>query len=480
MVEIKKRAIQAKWVIGLILILQISLVNPSAAQSKSGNNISHLGRWLGFFMYYSGYQPSDAFNLQLLTDAFGLNLVNQASFNPELNYLLDEFQHQYFLHIYPVPVYNIQKNTFDRLNQISLEWHDPVNAPALNLFIYLDTLSSDQFRISLNLYTVQDTFNLAVINNLMNQTLKDQSFTELSQTIEPVNSAIMKGLEALKQSIGKTLLPDFMVAYQGQYFSQGQTIEVWQDEPVIEFTAINHHLEPVYAGWQGSGLTANGASAFFQPLSLGETPIKIFRGNDTLRLKVFTKPDQGIPSLKEVLQVMLMEALKEKKQSTTSELVALRKDSMQLSQDENQQQQVLNGLNPVFGQNNTLQFIRLDNTKGSRILSAGEVEDLKKHPEKGKLLDIFIQTYRNLYQINQHVLLEELLRAAINDPKVFNNLLDNLVKNSGRLLARFILKYPDPAQKAAVKKIITDYINQNIIVSIHETNQNTPVGPVTD
>ena len=461
----------------------------------SKGKTSHILRWIGFFMTYSGYEPSESFNLQALLGNLGGEVFKGASFNYEMTMMLEQFQQDHFLTIYPVPVYNIDNNTFNRFNQLSLQFAEPRNTPYANLYIYLDTLSGGQFKISFTLNHYKKEEDYSAISQVMNSELQGKTFNKTGESVGPVNNAIAKGLELLGQQVGERYFPNLAVMHRGKLYSANQSLELWEGEMPVILKAVDQNRNSIYAGWAGPNVESMGDSAIFLtdipgPYNLGvyrtyDAPDpddynKTIRKTDSIVLHVMVKPGTGIPDIRDILRTIVMEVLREKQESTTKTLIALREDSAELINEQDQQQGVIQALNPVFDEELKLQFIRIDNSLESRNLSQKEVEWIKEDPERAKMLDIFIKAYKVAFRINQQILLQEFLTAAINDKEKFRELLDNLVENSGRLLAGFVVNNLSKDQKAEMKAIVIDYINKNIILTINETNNNNPDQPVTD
>ena len=95
-----------------------------------------------------------------------------------------------------------------------------------------------------------------------------------------------------------------------------------------------------------------------------------------------------------------------------------------------------------------------------------KVGELKKVEKYKKWMDATRTMNNKRIAIWKQLEIERFLLSIINDPNAFDVFLDNLILNSGRLLAVFILNNPTNENRLKAKEIIVDYINAQIANSI--------------
>ncbi len=446
----------------MLLFILFGVNGATIAQTteQQGKKVSHIGRWVGFFMVYSGYEFSDQFNLEKLAGPIAGELLQDASFNPELIYMLDQFQQDHFLTIYPVPVYNgPDKAVINRLNEVSLQFHDPRNDPYLNLFIYLDTLSGRQFKLSLAFHSPVDQIGLPEINAAANQRLQGVVFNTMQESTAKTNEVIAWALGEIAKKAGDTFHPPFYVQYKDNVYRNGNIIEVWQDERT-EFQAfkkINGSYQSTYSGWRGEYLTGNGAYAWYEPTEPGQLPIMVIHETDTLRLQVLAKAGTGVPDLKEIVRSLLKEALAAKRQQLQGSLDSLRNDSTSIETTLGQQIARLEKGN-----------VAMEDDGGQMKMLFDQpvvIEDsalFKRSAEREKGFEL-IRKRKNVFnQIISKVNIEAFIDLAVDDPEKLKLLTDDLLSNSGTLLAQLLVGKDNQGDRAQAMDIVFRYVNQNI------------------
>ncbi len=241
----------------------------------------------------------------------------------------------------------------------------------------------------------------------------------------------------------------------------------------------------MYAGWSGPNVQSIGDSAFYNTTVPGAYTLGVHRtykapdpnnANETIQqtdsivVKVVVKPGTGVPDIKDALAALVREVFTEKQESVTDSLVALRGDSAEVVDEVEQFAMVINSRESfdVFeggGSGEYSQTIHSDEAD-IYVLSADELNKLKQVDKYKKWMDATRTMNNKRIAIWKQLEIERFLLSIINDPNAFNVFLDNLILNSGRLLAVFILNNPTNENRLKAKEIIVDYINAQIENSI--------------
>ena len=284
------------------------------------------------------------------------------------------------------------------------------------------------------------------------------------------------------QQIGERYFPALSIFHRDRYYGHDQLLELWQDEGPIRLNAVDKNQNPVYAGWIGPNVESMGDSAFYNtttpgPYTLGvhrtyqapdpDNPGQTMQQTDSIVVKVVVKPGTGVPDIKDALAALVREVFREKQESITDSLVALRGDSTEVVEEvlayENSRTSAL----PVFPVENkgdgeiASSFFLEENpepqTQGDYTF--GDVYEMENNKE---YIDAKLKSFNNFLVLARLFQIEQFLYRIIEDPENLDLFLDQLLLNSGTILAQFTLNALSGNERQQIKTMIANYINQQI------------------
>lgn len=273
-----------------------------------------------------------------------------------------------------------------------------------------------------------------------------------------IRQGLIAGTSSLTADFEENFLPDLMVSHKGDYYKDGEVIEVpAQPNTWIELTAIGKDGNPRNnAQWSfapadsvSARAAVDGAYLRFPGWHAGYYTIALRAGSNraTITLKV--------TNLRQMVKQILVELLTSKKQESLDTLAALRKNSE--SNAENLANYIAwiergnfpmepgGTLSPMFAtplvRSDSIAFLSDQDNRNS-------FNALKK---KKKLRDA----------IRRKMNVTAFVDLVVDNPHRVNDLLEELLRNSGVLLAQLLLG-KDSNGPASARNIIIEFLNDNL------------------
>jgi hypothetical protein len=183
--------------------------------------------------------------------------------------------------------------------------------------------------------------------------------------------------------------------------------------------------------------------------------------------------NQDSIALNSLLKKLIIEALSEKRKKATDTLPKLRQDSTVNARN-------INGLITELEKNN----FPLENTAAtptplfaSPVVLTDSTEFLKSHDRYQSFEEL--RRRKRIHRAMRHALNVAALADLITkDQNRLNTLLDDLVKNSGKLIASLILGKDSQGQEDIARSIVIDYLNKNLERLTGETPNNAQEAPL--
>ncbi len=390
--------------------------------------------------------------------------------NPFLSIMLESFRRNTFIHVYPIPIIKRDEAIFERLNQLMMGWNKPASptsgpmlSPYLLLFVYMDPEPGGKFSIKFQIIPSENMGGIetAVVAEMNRQ--MTESYASVGESKQKVNTVIGQALHQLEQKVKGQYIPDITIWHDGTPYGTGQGIELWEGageaelyaaEKVEQGDGFTYQITPGI--WSGTNVRSTGNYAYYTTAP-GTFPL-IFTSTDNkkVELTVRVKPGTGVPSLRSVLKALLKEALEMKRQQIQDSITSIRRDSVSNVSDLGRQIALLERGNLTMesgGQYVSVFETPITLTDSSLFASSNDRREGFRLLRKRKKLINDILTKANI---------NAFIDLVFDDPAKLDALKDDLMTQSGRLLARLIQGKDSEGNKKEMLDIIIDYLNQNI------------------
>jgi hypothetical protein len=447
------------------------------------NTLKKILHWVSVFTMYSSVDITDKVDLQEYAKA--ADLLQSFVQNPELSMRLNAFRKATFVNVYPKGLLNGEEWILKKLNEISDAQYSSLNPPNVTLEVWFTPGPSvENYTVTALFKTTEDKLRAAVlkVNLALSSALLGKTFAQPRMAKADVNAAIFAALDALQTAIGNTFEPNIAIHYNDVTYLNNQTIEVWQKaNEGITLQAVDKDNVLLTGSLTWTGVVGSGNTVKFPIGKVGLERISLKRGTDQISLLVKVK--EFTIDLNNLLKKLLTEALSAKKKKATDTLVLLRQDSLKNAND-------VGRLIIELEKNN----FPLESTGATLTpLFANPVTVIDSsaflnNPGGDKRKSSFneIRKRKRIHNAMRHSInVAALADIIVTDPNKLKTLLDDLVKNSGELIANLILGKDSKGQEDIVKSIAVDYLNKNLDRLVSEYTPNTqwqepllPVPPI--
>jgi|GEM_PF-1881201 len=284
------------------------------------------------------------------------------------------------------------------------------------------------------------------------------TYAEPQEAVDDIEKAIQKALTTLAEKLGDQLAPDLMVKYDNEIFWDGHDIHILDDATnTIELEAIGKDGNPLNAtdiSWTNASPIASSAKATVDIRDITNKEVVLNKGSDNLTVNVTRL---GVdPDINELLKQLLIELLTVEQTEAQDTIVVLRQDSIQNLEDLRAQLALLEQYNfPLENADGTTSYVSELRTlqDSSLFLKSGhKVEGFRLLRKRRRLTD----------DIKRKVNVAIFADLIVDEPERIKDLLDELVRNSGRLIARLILGRDSDGQRDAARDIVVDFLNRNL------------------
>lgn len=450
-------------------ILTLALLCLSlTAVSQQNNNVEKSDKktikkvmdWVSIFTMYSNVDISDKVDLKEYGEA--ADLLKAFVTNAELSAKLAEFRQTTFLNVYPKGMLLGDEWILRKLNEVADAQYSVLNAPYLTTEVWFKpNADATNYTASILFKTTDDRLRdyIVQVNPTLNGILTGKSYAKPRDAKADVNAALFDGLDRLKALVGVTFAPKIAIRFNDELYLHNQTIETWQKTAgSVDLIAVDKNNLPLTGSVTWTNALGNTSAARFPVGTIGLTRVNLKAGVDQISVLVNVK--EFNLDLRDLLKRLIIEALSKKKKQALDDLAALRTDSITnakavrelLRQIERENFPMENDgatLTPMFSSPITLSatdsatYFKADQPRTTNL---GELKKRKK-----------IRT-----NIRRNVNIEAVADLIVKDQARINTLLEDLLKNSGQLIANLIIGKDSKGQEDVARDIIVDYINQNL------------------
>lgn len=378
-----------------------------------------------------------------------------------------EFKSKAFAEVYVEGIIEHDAWMFTLLNKITQFRYESKQDPHVLFEVKFKPTSDllDNYEVLLKITTsTAVSANLDKIgNDVVSEFFSGKTYTEPMEAIEDIEKAIQQALTTLAGKLGNELAPNLMVKYEGELFWNGHDIHVLDDtKNSIELEAIGkdgNPLNPTDISWTNASPVASSAKARVDITDISNKEVSLNSGSDNLTVNV-TRVGVDL-DMKELLKQLLLEVLTAKTEETELTLDTLRTEET-LNQDS-----VAIQIARLEGNNSTL----------TAVSGSGELTPLFAEPilistddntafgdnqEKKKGFRLLRRKMRLKDTIQRKLNLVAFIDLVVDDPEKLKPLLDLLIRNSGRLIARLILNNDSESKYDTAKNIVIEFVNNNI------------------
>jgi len=457
-----------RYLLILLLTFNASLVVASPLKKVAAdttvdkNTLKKILHWVSAFTMYSSVDLSDKVDLGQYAEA--TDLLQSFVQNPELSLRLNAFRKATFVNVYPKGLLNGNEWILKKLNEIADAQYSTLNPPSLTLEVWFTPdATASRYLVTALFKTTEDKLRAAVAaaNPALSSALLGKTYAQPRLAKADVNAAIFAALDALQTAIGSTFAPNIAIRYNDVMYLNNQTIEVWQKaNEGITLQAVDKNNVLLTGALTWTNVVGTGNTIKFPIGKVGLERVTLKRGSEA-PISLLMKVKEFNLDLNSLLKKLIIEALSAKKKKATDTLVALRQDSLRNAND-------IGRLITELEKNN----FPLENTGASLTpLFANPVTLIAKADTS-----IFANTNsthaKSFAEIRKRKRIHKTMRHSINvaavadlivtDHSRMNTLLDDLVKNSGELIANLILGKDSKGQEDIAKSIVIDYLNKNL------------------
>jgi hypothetical protein len=424
------------------------------------NTLKKILHWVSVFTMYSSVDLSDKIDLQEYAKAS--DMLQSFVQNPELSAHLNGFRKATFVNVYPKGMLNGQEWILKKLNEISDAQYNVLNAPYLTVEVWFTPDATAQsYTVTALFKTTDEKLNASVakVNPILSGALLGKTYAQPRLAKNEVNAALFAALDALQAEIGNAFAPNIAIGYNNNIYTNNQTIEVWQKaNEGITLRAVDKNDVLLAGPVTWTGVVGTGTTVRFPITKVGHERVTLKAGKD--QVSVLMNVKEFNIDLNSLLRKLIVEVLTAKKKKAIDTLATLRQDSIanvseiarritELEQYNFPLETTGVTLTPFFADPVTLtdSSAFLNATGGDK--RAGSFSELRKR--------------KKIHKVLRHTLnIAAFADLVVKDQNRFNTLLDDLLKNSGQLIANLILGKDSKGQEDVARSIVIDYLNKNL------------------
>ncbi len=312
-------------------------------------------------------------------------------------------------------------------------------------------------------------------------------FKKRSKMGKAIKEGLLDGLKTLTNEVKENYLPDLMLSFKGDYYKDGEEIEhgagvdQWVDIKVIN----KYGQQPEYptlwtlapADEMTAKATMTGYELSFPGLKAGNYDITALSGGDEITVRLAL---QGIDNiLKNLLKDLIVEVLTSKKQEAQDTLTVIRQDSVVNSEALRGQITLLEQGNLPMEYTSTVYNPLFP---GSREVSEQDSRLFNESIERKRGFELLRKRRGLKDNIREKLNTMAFADLVVDHPDKLKELLDDLLMNSGGLLAGLILGKDSDGQRDSARDIVVKYLNENMerLVGLQYPESSTTVAPLPE
>jgi hypothetical protein len=415
---------------------------------------------------YGQTTPSDAQSKTKFADKIGHWLYAYGMSSPD--FLPEDraaFKEKAFAEVYVEATINYDAWMFNLLNKVTQFRYPAKQMP--HIIFEVKFTPTDATLTAYNIgFAIQATSEVSVnLQNIANEAAADLSgktYTEPAKAVEDIEKAIKAALNTLADKLGDELAPNLLVRYANEVFWNGHEIGVMEGEGnYVELEAVDKTGAPI----NPSQLTWTNADPFESKGVVDMTGVNakevtlVKTGEERNPLRVMVKRVGTSEDINELLKMLIVEVLAAKKQQARDTIVVLRQDSTTTARNINEQLALLEAANLKM-ENSGVLFSGLYDTPPN--MSVADTVLFHGNTQRSRGFEFLKKRRRLSNTIRKKINLVAFADLVVDNPEKLKDLLNELLTNSGRLVARIILNKDSKAQKDNARNIVIDFLNQNL------------------
>jgi hypothetical protein len=421
---------------------------------------------IGVCFAHAQTTPSDAQSKTKFADKIGHWLYAYGMSSPD--FLTEDraaFKEKAFAEVYVEATINYDAWMFNLLNKVTKFRYPAKQMPHIIFEVKFTPTDATltKYNIAFAIQATSDvSVNLQTIANEAAATLSGKTYTEPALAVEDIEKAIKAALTTLADKLGNELAPNLLVRYANEVFWNGHEIPILEDEGnYAELEAVDKTGAPI----NSSLLTWTNADPFESKGVVDMTGISskevtlVKAGEENSPLHVTLKRVGTSDDINELLKMLIVEVLTQKKQEAQDTIIVLKRDSANNAIALGNQISILEDGNYPLEDAGHVPTPFLESPK---VLSALDLEEFNKSNERTGAFAL-LRKHKNYHnRIRKKVNVVAFANLVVDRPEKIEALLRALLENSGRLVARLILNRDSQGMRDAAKNIVVDFLNQNL------------------
>jgi hypothetical protein len=373
------------------------------------------------------------------------------------------FKEKAFAEVYVEATINYDAWMFNLLNKVTKFRYPAKQMPHIVFEVKFTPTDATLTKYNIA-FAIQATSEVSVnLQNIATEaaaSLSGKTYTEPAQAVADIEKAIKAALTTLAEKLGDELAPNLLVRYANEVFWDGHEIPVMEGEGnYAELEAV----DKTGASINASLLTWTNADPFESKGVVDMTGVNakevtlVKTGEENSPLRVTLKRVGTSEDINELLKMLIVEVLTQKKRQAQDTIVILKTDSTNNARDVSTQIALL--------EKDNLQM-EDDGQRYTPLFSSPQVLQNESH------FNADHQRVRGFELLRKRKNLTNAIRRKINvvafadlvveNPEKVRDLLDELLRSSGRLIARLIMNKDSNGQRDEARNIVIEFLNNNL------------------
>jgi hypothetical protein len=292
--------------------------------------------------------------------------------------------------------------------------------------------------------------------------LGGKTYAEPAEAAEDIEKAITEALAGIQAKVGTSLAPNLMVRYQNEVFWNGHEIPILETEGnTVELEAIDKNgvlLNPNDIRWTNADPFQS--KGIVDMTGIPGKSVTLTKGTEAMTVTL-TRVSAS-QDIRDLLKILIVEILSTKKQQAADSVALLKQDSIRNAQDIVAQLALIEASNFRMTSGGTQLALFAD---GPRLMTQRDEATFEEGGENipRKAGFRLLHKRRELRQtIRKKVNVVAFANLVVDQPDRLTALLEELLRNSGRLVAQLALNRNQEGLRDAAKNIVVDFLNKNI------------------
>jgi hypothetical protein len=359
---------------------------------------------------------------------------------------------------------------FNMLNRITEMRHEQKQTPHILIKILLkpENEALSLYSVNLNVTASQNLpINLATIaSQAVSKHLNKTPYSEPAYAVDDIEKALEEIFQNLKTALGNSLAPNLLLRYNNEIYWSGHEIIVLANEGnSVEIEAIDKNLQPIPSAqlsWTNASPFTHKGVVDLTNLSSQQVSVR--------RQQQGSQPDNATVTLKRVnvtedindlLKALIIEVLSAKKEEVQDTLNTLLQNRTENAEKIRQYIANLERYNfPMEGPaSGSLMF-------PTPLYRADSAALMNTDNEQTRNIATSILALKKQKAVKRKIKIKANVAAfadlVVDNPERLEDLLDELLRNSGSLIAQLILNRDNSGTRQTARNIVVDFINRNI------------------